>query len=602
MLWDGKTGVAKMPPNPPPVRVRRLSGKDAGMSQHGSTTLLPRFLAGPADELRLSWPAALTIVLYGATLLMVNLGGNRVLTYHEAVFCEPAREMLATGDWLIPRIGGVPFLDKPPLTAWLIAGSMRLFDSRSEWVVRLPGLISANITALAIALLAARWFGNRVGLLAGLIQLTTYHTLQLARLAECDTHLIASITVAMCSFATANIDSPRGRSTAIWLPWLFYLGAGLAFLTKGPIGPFIIFSGCGLFALVNQDLRGIRFLLNPAGLGLLALCVLPYSLFAYASYPPILEEWQRNNVGRFQGELGGGRSPLYYVIHLPMVLLPWFPLIPLYLWRRRGEGVLVEPLWRFVICWMIPGMTVFLLSVFKRHHYLAPLLPGVAMLTAVALVDHLRRRHLGQRMHNGWLTLSMVAVCAGGLVIIAIVKPQGATAIAAVLVLLTVALVLMTLLESRRMFNAHLAALFASAWLAIAGVFQFVMPHHDTYGDQTQLAQRINGRMQAGESLYLLQLVESQITYYLQPPVTRLDVVDRFLNRLPVDQTCQYYIVAPERVVSRLRETGEVEVLDRCESVMRHMKPDERLTFLRYRRPPPQVAELKSRGTSEGRQ
>ena len=80
------------------------------------------------------------LVLFGASLLLIGLGSSRVLTYHEVVFAEPAKEMLASGDFVVPRIGGVPFTDKPPATAWTIAAAMTLFRSQSEWVVRLPSV------------------------------------------------------------------------------------------------------------------------------------------------------------------------------------------------------------------------------------------------------------------------------------------------------------------------------------------------------------------------------------------------------------------------------------------------------------------------------
>ena len=179
----------------------------------------PNFLAGPADQLRLTWRAALATVLFGTSLLVISLSGH------------------------------------------------------GEWITRLASIASASVTALAIALLAARWFGPRTGMLAGMIQLTVCYTLQLARLADPGAHFTAAVTVAMCSFAAANVDSPRGRSTARWLPWTFALAMVASFRFAGLLGPALIGSCCGLFLLVNQDFRGVRFFLDPVGLGLVGSCV-----------------------------------------------------------------------------------------------------------------------------------------------------------------------------------------------------------------------------------------------------------------------------------------------------------------------------------------
>src|SRR4029077_19650791 len=118
------------------------------------------------------------IVIFGASLLCVSLTGKtRVLTYHEVLFVQPAREMLNTGDWVIPRIVGVPDTHNPPLPSWLIALAIKLLGSDSEWVVRLPSVLASLATALMIAGMTASWFGDRAGLFAGLAQLTTYSTL-----------------------------------------------------------------------------------------------------------------------------------------------------------------------------------------------------------------------------------------------------------------------------------------------------------------------------------------------------------------------------------------------------------------------------------------
>jgi 4-amino-4-deoxy-L-arabinose transferase-like glycosyltransferase len=410
-------------------------------------------------------------------------------------------------------------------------------------------------------------------------------------LAECDTLLIATITTAMCSFAAANIDGPRERSPARWLPWTFYLGAGLSFLTKGPIGPFIVFAGCGLFLLVSQDPRGVRFFFNPLGLALFALCVLPYPLLAYAAHPPILDAWILHNKGRFEGVLSGQRPLGYYFYTVPMMLLPWFPLVPLYLWRRRGEGVLAAPLWRFVICWMTPGLIVFSLSAFKKYHYIAPLLPGCSLLMAVALVDHLQRRHRGRRMHGGWLALLITAACGVAIAVVWWLKPRGAAAICGLIAALTPALLLTVWLETRRLFTAHLAAIMGTCWLAIAGVFLYVMPKHDTYLDQSRLAGRINQLMPGDQPLYMLELLDSQITYYLEKPVVRLDMMTYFLNRLPVHVDGEYYILGPERAFAALEQAGQVRILDECESLTGYMQPSDRLTFGQLRRSADQVAD-----------
>ena len=78
---------------------------------------------------RLSWPAGLLVAVYSGSVLLLNPGvEERTLTYHEVVFAQPAREMIATGNWLLPTFNGVPYTDKTPGPHWAIA------IARSSWV------------------------------------------------------------------------------------------------------------------------------------------------------------------------------------------------------------------------------------------------------------------------------------------------------------------------------------------------------------------------------------------------------------------------------------------------------------------------------------
>ena len=72
--------------------------------------------------------------------------------------------------WLIPRMIGQPTTHKPPLTNWLISLAMIVCRSQAEWVCRSPSVLAALGTALLTAWLGTRWYGRRVGLLAGFVQ------------------------------------------------------------------------------------------------------------------------------------------------------------------------------------------------------------------------------------------------------------------------------------------------------------------------------------------------------------------------------------------------------------------------------------------------
>ncbi|HVY53764.1 MAG TPA: hypothetical protein VHA13_04520, partial [Gammaproteobacteria bacterium] len=70
-----------------------------------------------------------------AIVYFFKLGSYPLFTPDEGRYSEVAREMLATGDFITPRLNGVVFLDKPIMYYWLQASAMKLFGI-NEWALR----------------------------------------------------------------------------------------------------------------------------------------------------------------------------------------------------------------------------------------------------------------------------------------------------------------------------------------------------------------------------------------------------------------------------------------------------------------------------------
>jgi 4-amino-4-deoxy-L-arabinose transferase-like glycosyltransferase len=165
---------------------------------------------------RLGW----ALLGLGILTLGFRLGSAGRLTYHEAIVAQVAREMAARGSWLVPTLGGLPWLEKPPLAFWLVAGLGRLAGAIDETVARLPSVLAAGMLALVVARLAARRCGVTPGLLAGLVQLTTSWAVLRGRLAEVDILLAMLVSGAIAVFEamreearTPGISFPRSSTS-----------------------------------------------------------------------------------------------------------------------------------------------------------------------------------------------------------------------------------------------------------------------------------------------------------------------------------------------------------------------------------------------------
>ena len=148
-------------------------------------------------------------VLLGLTLLLLVLQTGRTPLFEpdEGRYAEIPREMLATGDFVTPRLNGVLYFEKPPLYYWLVAGSMALLGP-SEWAVRLPGMLASAGMVLLTAAFARRRWGLRTGLLAGIVTGTSGLVFILARIAIIDP--VLSLALSAAAFAFCFL--PRGRA------------------------------------------------------------------------------------------------------------------------------------------------------------------------------------------------------------------------------------------------------------------------------------------------------------------------------------------------------------------------------------------------------
>src|SRR6202049_4974453 len=85
----------------------------------------------------------------------------------DAVQAQIARNMLDSGDWVTARLDGVPYLEKPPLKCWMIAGSYMIFGVH-DWAARIPVALAAVLLAWVTYRYGAWAFSERGGLYGGL--------------------------------------------------------------------------------------------------------------------------------------------------------------------------------------------------------------------------------------------------------------------------------------------------------------------------------------------------------------------------------------------------------------------------------------------------
>lgn len=143
----------------------------------------------------------------------------------------PAIQMLATGNYIVPEVGGEPYLSKPPLVNWLVAGSFRLSRMHNEWAARLPSALCVLVVAVAFAAVTE-------STIAALVWLTSWGVIEKGRLIEIEALYVSLFALAFI-FWLAFWKEKRSAWLTWIVPWVF-LGLGL--LAKGPTHVFFFYA------------------------------------------------------------------------------------------------------------------------------------------------------------------------------------------------------------------------------------------------------------------------------------------------------------------------------------------------------------------------
>jgi len=325
--------------------------------------------------------AAALVLAAGVVLLIPGLGNRDLWNPNEPVFAEGAREMLARGDFLVPWVNGGLYVDKPILYFWAILAGSAPAGRVTETAARLPSAIASVLVLLAVYRFGARAWSVRAGLLGALALATMPIFLWEGRFAQMDPMLALFMFCCVTSYYRA-----REERAPLWLAaagaW-----AGLAFLTKGPVG-LVLPGAAALIHLLWE--REARFLLRPAwlaGAAAFALVGLPWYCAVWAAGHRVwlTEFFLHQNLTRFVDPFDHAQPFYYYGIRFLVDLFPWSLLLPLLLVCRPRPGARGASAWRLGAAYSVAVVAFFSISGAKRGVYILPMYPAYALLVGACL-------------------------------------------------------------------------------------------------------------------------------------------------------------------------------------------------------------------------
>jgi 4-amino-4-deoxy-L-arabinose transferase-like glycosyltransferase len=357
------------------------------MSGERMTAWLPslvRSASAEPDDVRRD---VLWLLGLGLLLLATGLGLRDPWPADEPRFALVARDMVASGDWLVPRVGGEVYADKPPLYFWLMALGIEVTGSL-RFAFLLPSLISGLACVLLVYDLARRLWNRETGLLAGLALLFTAQFVWQARQAQIDATLCFWTTLGLYGLLRHVLLGPQWRWYAIG-----WAAAGFGVITKG-VGflPLLVLIPFAALRAPQWQPRlrapaSAKWLLGPLAF-VLATAVWLVPMLIAANADPVIAAYRdeilfKQTVGRYT-DAWHHREPFWYFLvevipwfWLPLTaLLPW--LVPSWRQALREKDLRVA----LLLAWIVLVVTFFSLSSGKRGVYVLPAVPALALASA----------------------------------------------------------------------------------------------------------------------------------------------------------------------------------------------------------------------------
>lgn len=444
----------------------------------------------------------LSLFLLAALILLPFLGAAPLIDPDEPVYGQTAKEMLAAGDWLSPRIYGNFWYDKPPLFYWLEMISYSILGI-SDYASRLPSAILGIGTIMYVYTQAKQLFNKEIAYLAGLILITSLGFVYIGKAAVTDMTLMLTLTVAMLSFYRKKY-------------YLAYAFCGLALLAKGPIGygfPALIML---FYIIVCRHWSLLKTMKIPQGILLAFIIGLPWYFLMYQAHGnEFLDTFiGYHNVTRFTAPEHPGQNRLYFFIPVLLAaMMPWSGAIVPALhrfWKERGP---FKDVLTFCVVWAVFIFVFFSLSQTQLVTYIAPMFPPTALVIAWYTWD-LQQRGKRPLVWIGTLIILGAAFAACN----AIPLNEDAEFFKPVILCVSILFAFITLVPALFLYRKRWVPAFATvaACMAVFSTVAFGLsiPTLEVYLSSSDIAQELRAHYDGYSPIYIDKFIRPGVAFY----------------------------------------------------------------------------------------
>jgi 4-amino-4-deoxy-L-arabinose transferase-like glycosyltransferase len=320
-----------------------------------------------------------------AAIWFGTLDYRKLVKPDEGRYGEIPREMVATGDWLTPRLNGIKYFEKPPLQYWATAAAFTAFGEH-HWTVRIWPALTGFLGILFAGFATTRLFGNpAAGIVAAAVLGGSLLYALLGQVAVLDMSLSVFLASAIFAFALAQRDDAPPRATRNWM-WAAYALLALAVLTKGLVGLVLPAATLVAYTLWQRDWALWKRLHLASGLALFFAIAAPWFVAVSLANREFFDFFFiHEHFQRFLTKVHRRYAPMWYFVPILLVgLMPWTLALFGGLTRavKRDAALRFQPQ-RFLLAWIVVVFGFFSVSSSKLVPYILPIFPALAALIGV---------------------------------------------------------------------------------------------------------------------------------------------------------------------------------------------------------------------------
>ncbi len=364
----------------------------------------------------------LLLIVFFLVAYILPLGSRSLTIPDETRYAEIPREMIASGDWVVPRLNGVRYFEKPVLGYWLHAGSIMLLGE-NNFAVRFPSAAGVGLAAWLIYLMTRRnkrsedkAQASLFTTLAVLVFLSCGEVFALGNTAMLDTLFALFLTSSITAFYFASEEQAGSKKEKIFL-LLAGAACGAAFLTKGFLAFAIVGLSLAPYLIWQRRYSDLLRMCWLPGLSAIVVAV-PWCVMIHIREPDYWNFFFWNeHIRRFMSSDAQHKESFwYFFLTAPAMFLPWTFLLPAAvpgIKAQLSEDDARGRMLRFCACWLVLPFVFLSLSRGKLLTYILPCFPPFAILMAAGLTHILNKNPRDKLFQGGTL------LC-GGLITLAL--------------------------------------------------------------------------------------------------------------------------------------------------------------------------------------